>query len=851
MAVTQRVLITADPFEHLNAGLGWNKKGIWPCKWVVCADAGAAPFVTAYRCRFDLPDDDTLRVHVTADERYELFLDGQRVGRGSERGDADHWFFETYDLDLTAGLHVLAARVWSLGTQAPYAQMTLRPGFLLAPQTEAYQSLVGTGQAAWEAKRLNGCAFLDPLQAWGTGANVVVDGSRFDWDFESGEGGDWQPVLVGENASTARRNDRPLVPLLEPATLPAMHSQPWTRGIVRHLSTLPIAAISAIVSPDGQPLRYTCDLPIRQADHLDDEAAQWTDLLNGKALTLPPYTARRVVLDMEDYVCAYPRLIVSGGAGGVIRVHWQESLFDGPEARSKGNRDDIEGKYFTTIWSRRDGIGDAFLPDGGAERLFETLWWQCGRYVEIVVQTQDTPLTLHSLAFDESRYPLEPQSRFDCSDPRLAQATPLMIRALQMCSHETYMDCPYYEQLMYVGDTRLEALATYALTRDTRLPRKALRLFGLSRRLDGLTQSRYPTRVFQSIPPFSLWWVGMLHDYARWRDDPDTVRELLPGARGVIDHFARLIDADGLLHAPDGWNFMDWVGGWKDGTPPGGHAGVSGPLTWQFALVLRLQSELETYAGEPELAARARRLASQVTKRAEVAFWNEERGLFADDLEQQHFSEHAQCLALLGGIVGGERQARIAQALLGEARPGSDGNDNRSSENAATPDTTDRNNVTPQPAPDMARTTIYFNHYLFETYHLLNRTDKILDRMGLWFDLAAQGLKTTVEMPEPTRSDCHAWGAHPLYHYFASILGIRPAAMGFRTVRIAPDLGSLTHASGTFPHPKGDIVVELRRGEAGLEGYIVLPDGLRGTFEQNKTLLALKAGRNPIGIGVN
>ena len=37
-----------------------------------------------------------------------------------------------------------------------------------------------------------------------------------------------------------------------------------------------------------------------------------------------------------------------------------------------------------------------------------------------------------------------------------------------MCAHETYMDCPYYEQMMYVGDTRLEVLTTYAISRDDR-----------------------------------------------------------------------------------------------------------------------------------------------------------------------------------------------------------------------------------------------------------------------------------------------------------------------------------------------------------------------------------------------
>jgi len=39
---------------------------------------------------------------------------------------------------------------------------------------------------------------------------------------------------------------------------------------------------------------------------------------------------------------------------------------------------------------------------------------------------------------------------------------------------ETYMDCPYYEQLQFIMDTRLQMLFTYAVSRDARLAKKAL-----------------------------------------------------------------------------------------------------------------------------------------------------------------------------------------------------------------------------------------------------------------------------------------------------------------------------------------------------------------------------------------
>jgi hypothetical protein len=103
-----------------------------------------------------------------------------------------------------------------------------------------------------------------------------------------------------------------------------------------------------------------------------------------------------------------------------------------------------------------------------------------------------------------------------------------MVRAMQMCSHETYMDCPYYEQLQYIGDTRLEVLTNYIMMRDDRLPRKAIQMFNASRTLNGLTQSRYPSRLLQVIPPFSLWYVAMLHDFALWKGDQNFYGPCLP-----------------------------------------------------------------------------------------------------------------------------------------------------------------------------------------------------------------------------------------------------------------------------------------------------------------------------------
>ncbi len=508
-----------------------------------------------------------------------------------------------------------------------------------------------------------------------------------------------------------------------------------------------------------------------------------------------------MIVDLGRYTCAYPELVVSGGSGSTLRWSWAESLFCEPEARTKGNRDGIDGKYFV-------GLGDTFLPDGGERRVFRPLWWGCGRYVELLVSTGAEELTFERVTLHETRYPLEMESTFAASDARMERIVPIMMRGLQMCAHETYMDCPYYEQLMYVGDTRLEVLTTYVMIRDDRLPRKALRMFDVSRLPSGLTQSRYPSRVTQIIPPFSLWWVAMVHDYALWRDDLDFVRALMPGVRGVLDRFHHFLNADGLVEAPPGWNFTDWAPEWAAGVPPDGELGVSSVINWQFALVLSLAARLEEWLGEPELATRAHARAAALAARLIDRFWDEERGLFADDLQHQHYSEHAQCLAILSGLLDAARQRRVAEGLLGDA--------------------------------DLTRTTIYFSHYLFETYAALGRIDALFERMELWFELPTLGFTTTPEQPEPSRSDCHAWGAHPLYHYFASVLGIRPTSPGFAIVAIHPQLGSLTYARGTLMHPRGEIAVDLRMGEDGLHGRISLPPGVIGRLQVGERLYTIE-----------
>lgn len=762
-----------DPFVTPPAAGGANAmvRGQWPACWVE-PDRRLQPEeeVVLFRRRFAWPGG-RLRLHLTADQRYTAFLDGQPLGGGPERGDVGHWHFDSYEADLAAGEHVLVVRVWSLATP-PRAQIGLRRGLLCAAEL-ADRTVLHTGVAAWEWRLDRAWAPLPSGECWGVGSRVRVTVDQDFLDGPVGGGADWRPVqsqapaLVwrGGHALGPRTNRQ-----LQPAVLPAQRADEMRGGAVRHVSCADPAE------------------PVRAADHRADEAAAWQALLTqGRELALPPRTRRLVLIDLGVYRCAFP--LISARGTGRLRVEWAEALF----AEATGGRKDDRAACLDH-WFR--GVGDEFDFTGPAGTA-STLWWESGRFVRVEATSGEQPLALTAIAWREVGYPLTVEAAFTSSDAGFDACAPVMIRTLERCAHETFMDCPYYEQLQYVGDTRLECLALRALTRDHRLADKALATFAWSLSADGRLDSCYPNVDNQNIPPFTLLWIGMLHDTWLY-GDLDLVRRHLGAMRAIREAFRSRVDAAGRVAFAPGWNFFDWVSapGWDFGEPPGVVAADSSLLAWLLAWTFGQCAELEAWAGEPALAERDRALAQRIAGGCET-FWDEARGLYRDSAGSSggaRFSEHAQILALLSGLVPAARAERLLDGLAGAA--------------------------------DLARTTVYFSHYLFEVAGRFRRPELLSRRLGYWRDLPGQGFTTVPEAPEPSRSDCHAWGSHPLYHRAATVLGIRPAAPGFAAVRIAPQLGRLTAASGTWPHRLGDISVNVD----GAHGRVELPPGLPGTL---------------------
>ncbi|UCG86017.1 MAG: alpha-L-rhamnosidase N-terminal domain-containing protein [Gemmatimonadota bacterium] len=726
-------------------------------------------------------------VHISADNRYRLFVNGQQVASGPQRSDLMHWRYETLDLapHLRAGHNVLAALVWNWGSERPVAQFSYRSGFLLQGDGER-ESIVNTNQE-WRVLHNSGYEPI-PIRSGDVGGYYAappgesVTASLYPWGWEQTDYDDesWgnAATVTGWNAEITRirgthQTGEAWGWHLVPRSIPLMEE-----SVVRYAS---VRRASGVAADDG--------------------------FLQGcSELTIPPNTAASLLLDQSHLTNAYAVLRVSGGAGSKVQLTYAEALKDA-DGR-KGNRNEIEGKSIT-------GVRDVFYPDGGDNRQFHTLWFRTYRYVQLDVETAEDPLQIHDLHGIFTAYPFQMRARFQSDIAWLSDMWEMNWRGLRLCAFETYFDTPYYEQLQYVGDTRIQALISLYMSGDDRLVRQAITHFDLSRIPEGITASRYPSELGQYIPTFSLIWIAMVHDYWMHRDDPEFVEGLLPGIRAVLGWFEERLDETGMVGPLDWWPYVDWANEWQGGVPPGGRDGHSTVIALQYIYALQRAAELELALGLATEADRYRAVADSIVAAVRREAWDSERGLFRDVPDRQVFSQQANTMAILVDAVPASERQDLMQRIL--------------------TDTT------------LTQATYYFGYYVLEALARAGLGNRYIEQLDPWRQMLALGLTTTPERPEPTRSDSHSWSAHPNYGLLATVLGVRPAAPGFRLVNIAPQLGSLRHAEGRVPHPNGNIDVELVwTGEEGLTATVTLPAGLTGVFEWNGERRPLQGGRQTL-----
>jgi alpha-L-rhamnosidase len=781
------LLFYATAFTQINQSV--NEKQ-WQASWIKVPGEVANDYeVCLFRKTLNLANKPaTYLVHVSGDNRYKLFVNGQLVSVGPARSDLYYWNYETVDLApfLTVGKNVVNAIVFNEGALRPASQMSYRTGFILQGNTGAEEE-INTGPA-WKCYRDSAYRPL-PVELiysyYVAGPGELVDMKLHpgQWQLPDFDDSGWlQALKISEGVPKGQFtfNDGWM---LVPSPIPAREM------VVQRLKTMRKA--DGVTLPSSFPAEKG-------------------------PVTIPAHTKATILLDQTYLTNAYPVLLFSKGKDAGISMSYAEGLYiiepNNKNWRSqgkKGNRNEIEGKRFV-------GRKDSIICDGSSGQQFTTLNWRTYRYLQLIVETKDESLTIDDLYSIATGYPFQYNARFESDNSELNKILEIGWHTARLCAWETYMDCPYYEQLQYIGDTRIQVLVSYYDSGDDGLAKNAITLLDHSRIAEGITQSRYPTAIPQQIPTFSLWWIGMLHDYYMYRNDSHFIRDKLTGVQDVLAFFNRYQQADGSLKNPPYWEFTDWAAGkdWSAGVAPIGAAGNSAVLDLQLLWAFQLAAGLENKLGSKEFSLKYEKLALQLKQTIRNKYWVEAKKIYADRPEKDVFSQHTNALAILTGVAAGAEAVALGHKLLSDT--------------------------------SLVQASIYFKYYVHLALIKAGMGNDYLSWLGIWRDNISMGMTTWAEMSDisASRSDCHAWGSSPNIELYRTVLGIESDAPGFRRVKIEPHLGAIAHAGGQIPHPEGNISVRYDKQGAKWKIAVNLPGKIPGILIWKGKEYLLKSGNN-------
>ena len=759
----------------------------WQAKWITHPDIeGDEQGVYLFKKEIECAEQPaSFVINISADNRYVLYVNGKVVGRGPARGDLNRWLFETLDIApyLKAGKNQLGVKVWNMGALKPLAQISHQTGLIIQGNSKKEEAI--NTDNTWMVTRDEAYSFykISHLRRfYAAGPGEKFSGNKHPWLWQTSSETIWKAAKAGKNGMSLRSltsTGKPDGHLLYPSALPMMEAKKQSFKTVRRI--------------DG----------ISSADALLKQAG---------AVTIPANSTVKILLDQGELTNAYPQLYYSKGAGSNVKITYAESLFypeDGKPTFNKGNRDVVDGKV---MWGNYDTIE----VDGGENRLFEPLWWRCFRYVELEITTKDEPLVLEKMESEFTAYPLELKAKFECDNPMLSEVFDVSWRTQRLCAGETFFDCPYYEQLQYTGDTRIQGLITAYSSGDTVLWKDAITDYYDSRFPFGLTQSRYPSSQTQIIATFSLVWITMVHDYMMHCQDDQFIQKMIPAILDILYWYDERTESNGMLGRLESWLFVDWVDAWPLGSPPlTNEKKYSAVIGLQYVYTIQKAVEIFEKYGMPGLKKQWAEKAEITQKSILANCWDDDKQLLADTPDKDKFSQHANILAVLtNAIESAEQQELLLRTMKDES---------------------------------LEPSSYYFDFYLVEALKKAGLADMYLSTLSPLKELIEKGLTTFPEKADPTRSDCHAWSASPAYYFFSLICGIEPATPGFKTVRIEPHLGDLEWVEGTIPHRLGEIKVSLKKKvNNGISGSVILPKGLNGTFIWQGEKLTLKSGPNKI-----
>lgn len=727
------------------------------------------------------------QIEISADSRYKLYVNGSFLQKGPSKGDEETWYFDEANLLplLEVGKNVIAVEVLRYPQEVDKRNHSIHrgqiPGLYINGSIHEKENEIDlSGKSGWKSFKTE---------------HIKIVGEKVRP----------APLHISEEAKGSSK--------LHGWKLAGYKDSQWMDG-----KPYTFLQVDNNVSPGNLKLRdipyqkyvdrsfdkVVCLRETSRQEELEEIKDKWEDLLKGKELVIPANTKETVEISAGELMTGYLLLDMVKGKDTKITLHCAECYgYENNDEKSfvkvlKGDRTDyIDGRLY--------GFEDQYLVEGsGTDSIpesYEPFWFRTFRFIGVTIETGKEPLILKGFSYRETGYPLEVRTHVATSDESLSPIWDISERTLKRCMHETYMDCPFYEQLQYAMDSRSQILYTYATSADDRLARRCMDDFKRSVRSDGFINSCAPTCRTNVIPGFNIYYIMMVYDHMMYFGDKDLVTMHFPTIDGILNNFENHINEEGLAQGLGGlimrdkyWSFIDWVNDWYAGTPP---AILKGAITMEsllYIMGLDHGAKLAKYLGRDCVAREYQKRADKVRESIRKSCIGK-NGLLQDGPGIEEYSVHCQVYGILANVLTSKEGKDALIKTVGNK--------------------------------DYPQCSVAASYYLFRALEKVDLYEKTEQLWDVWREMVDNNLTTCVENDTDARSDCHAWGSLALYELPAIVLGVSPYAPGFEEIKIKPKPGYLTYAKGEVITPKGMIKVSWEKEEGGkLKVSYEVPEGI-------------------------
>ena len=498
--------------------------------------------------------------------------------------------------------------------------------------------------------------------------------------------------------------------------------------------------------------------------------------------------------DFGEQTCGYFEFSIKAEAGVIVDLNAVEYITP-------------DGTIQHTLPFNRNGL--RYITKKGVNR-FTSLKRRAGQYLFVTLRKQKTPVEIKSVRIIESTAPVKPVEVFKSSDPALNQIWKMSERTLQLCMEDTFTDCPLYEQTLWIGDARNEALYAYAAYGNYDVSARSLELGAQSLEHFPMVGCQVPSAWDCILSAWSFLWGIHVWEHYFHSGDKRFLKQLWPAVLKNLEGAEQYKDEHGLFSGPM-WNMLDW-------TPIDDE---NETVLHNSMLLAGAQQAAEKCAEVLGDVAALKKIRARRNKliRAINAQWDDAKSSYPDALldttgkPSGKTCQHTSMVSIMCDVASSAIRDKALNNLL---------------------------------HPPKGMTTIgapFAMQFMYEALEKAGEYDALLDSIRSKYQpMIDAGASTVWEMFAgsqfdtrgfPTRSHCHAWASSPISFLNSIVLGIRQTQAGGRAFEISPWLGDLTSASGAMATPKGPVRVAWKLKKGQLQVNVSAPGGVAVVFKEN------------------